>query len=137
MLVDHVGARADATPEPSAGVDCDTEFWEPRPYHNQMTDGTMSKTKKDKAKKNGKAFANLNRLAGILSGPIPQDSLIAAIEAAAAAAIDVLKSAAAVEAPADTEAKAKPKKKAGSKKKRKKEKPAAVVALDEIVDSHE
>ena len=98
----------------------------------------MSKAPKKKDKKAGKKLKNVGQLIELLSGNVPKGTLIAAIDAAAAAAIAELKAAA--PEPEKPEKTAAPK---GSKKVKKKgkDKPAqeagAAVAPDDSADSHE
>jgi hypothetical protein len=101
-----------------------------------MTGGDMAKSLKKKLKKIGKESSSKAEVLAMLSGHISKAALIAAIEAAAAAAVEQLK------LHAEDSTKAAPKKGAGKKSKKKRKSkskemtPATVVPHDNS-DSHD
>ncbi len=86
----------------------------------------MSKAPKKKAKKAGKKARNLAQLIELLSNSVPKETLIAAMEAAAAAAIQHLKAVPDQAGETAAATTAKPRKKTKKKGKAKQEKEDAV-----------
>lgn len=121
---------------PTTHIDCDNRFCDTEKDNINMTGGDMAKSLKKKLKTIGKESSSKAEVLAMLSGHISKAALIAAIEAAAAAAVEQLK----LHAEDPTKAASKEGSGKKSKKKRKsksKEMTPAAVAPHDNGDSHD